>query len=108
MARHIDGKLAWERQGRHGRPLVFVHPNPMDHACWLYQMAHLSTWFRCVAIDLPGYGDSPSAQAGLTISDVAQACGEAVDEVTSDPAVLVGESVGSNVVMHMANQRPAS
>src|SRR5438132_1178994 len=107
MALHIDGKLAWERLGKHGRPIVFVHPNPMDFSCWLYQMAHLSTWFRCIGIDLPGYGRSPSAQTGLTMFDVAQACWEAADEVTPDPSILVGESVGANVVMHMASLRPA-
>jgi pimeloyl-ACP methyl ester carboxylesterase len=106
VAEHINGPLHWEQLGKSGRPIAFVHPNPMDHTCWLYQMAHLSTWFRCIGIDLPGYGKSPTAQKGLTMQDVAQACWEAVDEVTDEPAIIVGESVGSNVVQHMANQRP--
>lgn len=107
MAAHIKGRLHWERLGHEGRPLVFVHPNPMDHACWLYQMAHLSFWFQTIGIDLPGYGKSPSAEPGLTMPDVAQACWEAVDELTSEPAILAGLSVGGNIVMHMAHQRPA-
>ena len=106
MAEHINGPLHWEQLGKTGRPIAFVHPNPMDHSCWLYQMDHLSTWFRCIGIDLPGYGRSPTAQPGITMPDVAQACWEAVDEVADEPAVIVGESVGSNVVCHMANQRP--
>ena len=106
MAAHVNGPLHWEQLGKTGRPIAFVHPNPMDHSCWLYQMDHLSTWFRCIGIDLPGYGRSPTAQPGLTMADVAQACWEAVDEMTDEPALIVGESVGSNVVCHMANQRP--
>ncbi len=106
MAEHINGPLHWEQLGKFGRPVAFVHPNPMDHTCWLYQMAHLSTWFRCIGIDLPGYGRSPTAQPGLTMPDVAQACWEALDQVTREPAIIVGESVGSNVVCHMANLRP--
>src|SRR5881392_924480 len=70
------------------------------------QRNHLSTWFRCIGIDLPGYGRSPTAQPGLTIPDVAQACWEAVDEVTVEPAILVGISTGSSVVRFMAHQRP--
>ena len=108
MAAHINGPLHWEQLGKEGIPIAFVHPNPMDHTCWIYQMAHLSTWFRCIGIDLPGYGRSPAAQAGLTMTDVAQACWEALDEVTPDPAVLVGISVGHTVVLHMASQRPTS
>ena len=106
MAAHIDGRLHWERQGPAGPPLVLVHCNPMDLDCWLYQTAHLSTWFRTIAVDLPGYGRSPAATAGLTMDDVAQACWEAVDASTTDAAVLVGLSVGASVVAHMAAQRP--
>ncbi|MBI2910809.1 MAG: alpha/beta hydrolase [Chloroflexi bacterium] len=106
MAEHIAGALNWERLGKQGLPLVFVHPNPMDHSCWVYQMARFSTWFRCIGVDLPGYGRSPRATPGLTMPDVALACWEAVDEVTRDPAILVGLSVGTNVVLHMASQQP--
>src|SRR5213080_819466 len=106
MANHLNGPLHWEQLGKTGRPIVFVHPNPMDHTCWLYQMAHLSTWFRCIGADLPGYGKSPPAEPGLTRTDVAQACWDAADEVTRDPAIIVGLSVGVTVVAHMANQRP--
>jgi pimeloyl-ACP methyl ester carboxylesterase len=107
MANHIEGPLNWEQLGKTGRPMVFVHPNPLDLSCWTYQMSHFSSWFRCIGIDLPGYGRSPKATDGLTMTDVAQACWEAVDEATDEPAVLVGCSVGSNVILHMAKQRPA-
>jgi pimeloyl-ACP methyl ester carboxylesterase len=106
MAEHIDGPLHWEQLGRSGRPIAFVHPNPMDYSCWLYQMAHLSTWFKTIGIDLPGYGRSPTARPGLTMDDIAQACWEAVDEVTDEPAIVVGCSVGSGVIQYMASQRP--
>src|SRR5438552_18623798 len=106
MAEHIKGPLHWEQLGKAGIPIAFVQPNPMDHTCWLYQMAHLSTWFRCIGIDLPGYGKSPAATKGLTMGDVAQACWEAVDEVTDEPTILAGISVGHTLVLHMANQRP--
>lgn len=88
-------------------PMVFVHPNPMDRSGWMYQTAHFSTWYRCVAVDLPGYGRSPRATAGLTMVDVAEACWEALDRLANDaPTVLVGCSVGGNVVQHMYHLRP--
>jgi len=51
MAQHIDGPLYYERLGRAGPVMAFVHPNPMDQSCWLYQMARFSTWYRCIALD---------------------------------------------------------
>ena len=56
MAEHIEGPLYYEQLGRSGPVIAFVHPNPMDKSCWIFQMAHLSTWFRCIGIDIPGYG----------------------------------------------------
>ncbi len=106
---HLEGPLHAEAAGDpEAPPMVFVHPNPMDNSGWLYQMAHFSAWYRCVAVDLPGYGRSPRAQAGLTMVDVADACWEAVDRLAGRaPAVLVGCSVGGNVVQHMYHRRPA-
>ena len=51
MANNIDGPLYYERMGRTGPVMAFVHPNPMDQSCWIFQMAQMSTWFRCIAID---------------------------------------------------------
>ena len=73
MAEHIDGPLYYERMGRTGPVMAFVHPNPMDQSCWLYQMTHFSTWYRCIAIDIPGYGRSPTATEGLTLDDIGEA-----------------------------------
>ena len=74
MAAHIEGPLYYERMGRVGPVMAFVHPNPMDQSCWIFQAAHVTTWYCCIAIDIPGYGRSPKATPGLTMDDMAQAC----------------------------------
>lgn len=108
MAKHIQGPLYYERMGRSGPVLAFVHPNPLDQSCWLFQMAHFSTWFRCIAIDVPGYGRSPKAGPGLTLGDIADGCWEAIDDAfgDDDPAILVGCSVGSQVLTYMYRAQP--
>ncbi len=105
-ASRITGPLFTEQLGHGGPPMVFLHPNPTDLSVWTYQMAHFSTWFRALGIDLPGYGRSPRALPGLTMEQIAAACWERVDAVSGEPAVLVGCSVGAHVALHMAAQRP--
>jgi 3-oxoadipate enol-lactonase len=107
MANHVDGPLYYERMGRSGPVIAFVHPNPMDQSCWIYQMAHLSTWYRCISIDIPGYGRSPTATAELTMDDMAQACWEAIDDAfPGETAILTGCSTGSAIIPHMYHLRP--
>jgi pimeloyl-ACP methyl ester carboxylesterase len=107
MAEHIDGPLYYERMGRSGPVMAFVHPNPMDQSCWIFQMAQFSSWFRCIAIDIPGYGRSPKARPGLRMEDTAQGYWEAIDEIApGEKAILVGCSVGSAVVTYMHHRRP--
>jgi pimeloyl-ACP methyl ester carboxylesterase len=87
-------------------PMTFLHPLPTDRSAWIYQTARFSTWFRTIAIDLPGYGRSPTASPGLTVAEVADACWDAVDGTSAEPAILVGLSMGSTVAQFMAAARP--
>ncbi|MSP55449.1 MAG: alpha/beta hydrolase [Myxococcales bacterium] len=105
---HITGPLNWERAGKSGPPLAFVHPNPTDHDVWIYQMAHFSSWCRTIGIDLPGYGRSPHCLPGVTMAEIAAAAWRAVDDIAGpdEPTILAGCSVGVAVVLHMAAQQP--
>jgi len=105
MAPHIPGPLYYEIQGATGLPMIFLHSTPDDHRLWLYQTAHFSQWYRTVAVDLAGYGRSPAPQEGVSMADQAAACWELVDRITSGPVILQGNSMGSEVAMHMADQK---
>ena len=43
MAKNIDGPLVYERMGRTGPVMAFVHPNPMDQSCWILARTSRST-----------------------------------------------------------------
>ena len=107
MANNIDGPLYYERMGRTGPVMAFAHPNPMDQSCWMYQMAHMSTWYRCIAIDVPGYGRSPKCRKGGSMIDIAQGFWVAIDEIApGEKTILVGCSVGSAIINYMHNLKP--
>ena len=50
-------KIYYEVSGE-GFPFVMIHANPFDHNLWMYQIAHFSTHFKVIAIDIRGYGRS--------------------------------------------------
>lgn len=107
MARHIPGPLYYEQQGQAGLPMVFLHSTPDDNRLWLHQTAHFSNWYRCIAVDLAGYGRSPAPQDGVSMADQAAAVWELVDRISDGPVIVHGNSMGSEVAMHMADQRPS-
>src|SRR6185436_9137601 len=107
MAAHIPGPLYYQQYGPSGIPTIFLHSTPDDHRLWLFQTAHFSSWYRCVAVDLAGYGRSPIPQKGVTIPDQAAACWEVLDAVApGEKAIIHGNSMGSMIAKHMVQQQP--
>lgn len=100
--------LGHETAGPRGAAgLVFVHPNALERSCWMFQMARFSNDFRCLAVDLPGYGESAEVEGGAIDAVAARVWATVdADPGSSSPVVLVGCSVGSHVVQHMYHQRP--
>ena len=106
MAFRIPGPLYFHVHGPQGLPMLFLHSTPDDHRLWMYQTARFSSWFRTIAVDLAGYGRSGPAQKGFSVSDLADAVWEVVDQVSSASVIIHGNSMGSMVAMQMAHKLP--
>ena len=56
-----DGsQLAYVEKGK-GKPIIFIHGLGGNISHWLKNIDNLSNKYRCIAIDLPGYGYSTDA-----------------------------------------------
>ena len=89
-----------------GPPLVLIHANPFDHHLWLYQVAHFSTWFRVISIDIRGYGRSDKPTEPFTLEDMAgDVAGVCAAEGVRD-AIVAGVSVGSGIALLLALDQP--
>jgi pimeloyl-ACP methyl ester carboxylesterase len=59
--------------------------------------------FNCVAVDLPGYGQSPHGPELPTIKGYADSLAELIKEISpNQPAVLVGHSMGGMISLTLA------
>jgi len=86
------GRLAYESQGS-GEPLVFIHGLTFDRTTWHPITGRLAGEFRCVAVDLPGHGDSDGPPRPL--DETAAAIHRLLDELGIERPVVVGHSMGA-------------
>jgi 3-oxoadipate enol-lactonase len=89
-----------------GPAMVLLHAIPFDNTLWLYQMAHFSTWFRVIAIDLRGFGRSSKVTAEYTLVDMARDVLGVLDVEHADRAVVMGCSVGSKIALQLGGMHP--
>ncbi|MBS1878418.1 MAG: alpha/beta fold hydrolase [Actinobacteria bacterium] len=91
-----------------GEPVLFVHGLAGCWRNWLENLPHLGQRYRAIALDLPGFGDSPMPVGweismpayGRLIHDFCDALG--IDRL----AALVGNSMGGFVATEAVLERP--
>jgi pimeloyl-ACP methyl ester carboxylesterase len=66
----------------------------------------LKTRYHCMAVDLPGYGDSPHGKKRASINDYADLLAALLRQVTDQPAVLIGHSMGGMISLAMTLRHP--
>lgn len=95
------------RQNGAGPVALFVHGFPLDSTVWIDQLATLSSFRRCVAIDLRGFGrSSPVTGAALSMDRHAEDLAGVLDLVSEERADIVGLSMGGYVAMAFAELFP--
>lgn len=99
------GKLAWEEAGR-GTPVVLLHGFPFCREIFSPIMPALAQVGHVVAVDLPGFGQSPPLAPGFFLADVAREIIGLLDALGLGRAVLVGHSMGGYVALEVAAQKP--
>lgn len=87
------------------KTIVFIHGNSSSSQLWIAQLNSIKlNGFRLLAFDLPGHGlssASSDAEEGYSVVGFARIMAQAIEQVVSSPFVLVGFSLGSNVVAEM-------
>jgi pimeloyl-ACP methyl ester carboxylesterase len=66
----------------------------------------LNRRYHCLAVDLPGYGDSPRLPTRTTIAFYADILAALIKQVSKKPVVLVGHSMGGMISLTLAIRHP--
>jgi pimeloyl-ACP methyl ester carboxylesterase len=99
-------EIYYEVAGR-GPPFVMLHAIPFDHRLWTYQVMRFSTWFRCIAIDLRGWGRSSKVREPFTFRDMGNDILGVMDDEGARDAIVMGCSIGSKMALMLGVDDPA-
>jgi pimeloyl-ACP methyl ester carboxylesterase len=106
----VDGQqINYVESAGAGRPVVFVHGNSASSGTWQGVVdGSFGQRFRCLAIDLPGHGDSAPAadQAIYSLPGYAGVLAGFAAALGASDAVFVGWSLGGHVVLEAAPSLP--
>jgi pimeloyl-ACP methyl ester carboxylesterase len=87
--------------------LIFVHGFACSLGDWEEQFRGLSARFRCVALDLPGHGDSAKPET-ISIEIMGNAVNRVKDRIAARSTILVGHSMGCRVITDAFQQSGAT
>jgi 3-oxoadipate enol-lactonase len=91
-----------------GDAVVFLHAFPLQAAMWDYQIEALEATNRCIAIDLPGFGQSPPPEApdDASMQGWADLVTDVLDQLGVASATVVGASMGGYLAMALLRHHP--
>lgn len=96
--------LTYDERGA-GTPVVFLHGLGSNRRRWDPIIEQLPVSWRCVAVDLPGHGESPAE--GCDTASALGAVHELVVGLGIERPIVVGHSLGAVVALLYAVVHPA-
>jgi pimeloyl-ACP methyl ester carboxylesterase len=102
----VDGlTISYDVQGE-GEPLLLIPYTAADHACYAFQLPAYTEHFSCIAIDLPGSGESDKPAGPYSTDGHADQVAAFLGAIGIERAHVAGMSFGAAVGMHLAARHP--
>ena len=101
----MDISLHYLEKGQ-GKPLILLHGNGEDNSYFVYQVAYFSRFYRVMALDTRGHGQSPRGTAPFSIQQFAEDLRGFLDQHDIPKAHILGFSDGGNIALTFALHYP--
>src|SRR6476620_7757627 len=103
----VDGlTINYDVQGE-GDPLLLIPYLSADHACYAFQLPSYTEHFSCIAVDLPGSGESDMPAGPYSTEGYADQVAAFLGALGIETAHVAGVSLGAAVGLHLAARHPA-
>jgi pimeloyl-ACP methyl ester carboxylesterase len=97
--------INYDVQGE-GEPLLLIPYLSADHACYAFQFPAYTEHFSCIAVDLPGSGESDKPAGAYSTEGYADQVAAFLGAIGIEQAHVAGVSLGAGVGMHLAARHP--
>lgn len=87
-----------------GRPLLLVHGLGATWQSWSPVLDKLAAEREVIAVDLPGFGQSPPLDGEVTVATLTDAVSDFITEQGLGDVDMVGSSMGARMVMELARR----
>jgi 3-oxoadipate enol-lactonase len=102
----VDGlTISYDVQGE-GEPLLLIPYTSADHACYAFQFGSYTEQFSCIAVDLPGSGESDMPAGPYSTEGYADQVAAFLGALGIEGAHVAGVSLGAAVGLHLAARHP--
>jgi pimeloyl-ACP methyl ester carboxylesterase len=98
--------ISYDVQGE-GEPLLLIPYTSADHACYAFQLPSYTEHFSCIALDLPGSGESDKPAGPYSTEGYADQVAAFLSAIGIERAHVAGVSLGAAVGIHLAARHPA-
>ncbi len=108
MNKHIifqEQRIEYQVKGQ-GPAIVFLHGFMEDRSMWQYHYEHLSTHYTCIAIDLPGHGQSSQIADVHSMPLMAEVVAAILRAESVDKTMIIGHSMGGYIALAWAKIYP--
>ena len=95
-------EIAYIDEGKTSEVLLFIHGLGSYLKAWDRNIPELKNHFRCVAIDLPGYGKSSKQIHNGSIKFYTEFINEFIKKLDLNNVTLVGHSMGGQIALSYA------
>lgn len=99
-------KVAYVDEGKGDQTILFIHGLGSYLPAWKKNIEGLKGQYRCIAIDLPGYGKSSKGKYEGSMRFYATVVSEFIDALGLDKVTLAGHSMGGQIVIVTALAYP--
>ncbi|MCX2743020.1 alpha/beta hydrolase [Mangrovivirga sp. M17] len=100
-----DIKIAFADIGK-GDPILFIHGMGSYAPAWKKNVSELKKNFRCIVVDLPGYGKSSKGKFEANMSFHKKHLFALMDSLRIKNFHIAGHSMGAQIAIHMALENP--